>query len=182
MIEKAKATEARTRKTVIALKDRIRSLTAERDAAEGDARAALDKEIEQLNDQLFKDDGGGYQDQLTGATRRVYDLEQYVKKVKSALALNRPGLWTATKLAIMELCKGQLLGGRWTDANTKKVITDKVVFGHQPGFEHWRLAIQAVEQGMTQAEFTAWVNKHPEWFWIESKAENESHAHENHED
>lgn len=85
-IEEAKATEARTRKTVVELKDRIKTLTAERDAAEGDARAALDKEIEQRNDELTKNDGGGYQDQLTGATRRVYDLEQYAKKVKRALS------------------------------------------------------------------------------------------------
>jgi hypothetical protein len=182
-IEEAKGTEARTRKTVMELKDRIRTLTAERDAAEGDARAALDKEIEQLNDQLTKDDGGGYQDQLTGATRRVYDLKQYVKKVKAALTLNRPGLRAATKRAIEVLCNWQqLLDGRWIDANTKKVITDKVVFGHKPDFEHWRLAIQAVEQGMTQAQFNDWVNAHPEWFQIESKAENESHAHENHAD
>ena len=182
-IEEAKATETRTRDTVAKLKGRIKALTAERDAAEGDARAALDKEIEQRKNELANDDGGGYQDELTGATRRVYDLEQYAKKVKGALTLERPRLWAATKRAIKALCsKQQLPDGRWIDANTKRVITDSVVFGHKAGFEHWRLAIQAIERGMTQAQFDDWVNKNPDWFQIESKAENESHAHENHED
>ena len=31
---------------------------------------------------------------------------------------------------------------------------------------------------MNQAQFNDWVNRHPEWFQIESKADNLSHANE----
>jgi hypothetical protein len=32
--------------------------------------------------------------------------------------------------------------------------------------------------GMNQEQFDRWVNDHPEWFQLETKANNESHRYE----
>jgi len=38
--------------------------------------------------------------------------------------------------------------------------------------------LEAAEKGMDQAAFDAWVNEHPEWFQLETPANNRSHRFE----
>jgi HNH/ENDO VII superfamily nuclease len=65
--------------------------------------------------------------------------------------------------------------GQYLDANTGEAIEGEPVSGHVYGREHRRLVLEASEKGMTQEQFNNWVNDHPEWFQLETKASNESH-------
>ena len=68
--------------------------------------------------------------------------------------------------------------GRFIDPITNRPILPPYDIGHVPGREHWRLVTEAMERGMNQQEFNNWVNSHPEWFRIENRSANQSHAGE----
>jgi hypothetical protein len=61
---------------------------------------------------------------------------------------------------------------------TGKPIDGPYHYGHDFGFEHRRLAVEAQIRGMNQAQFNDWVNSHPEWFRIEAPETNLSHIGE----
>jgi len=90
--------------------------------------------------------------------------------------LLRPYLRDATRSQI-EAAALRSPDGRFRGL-TGQPIDGPYDIGHIPGREHWRLVAEAGERGMTQAEFNNWVNSHPEWFRIESRAGNQSHGNE----
>lgn len=66
--------------------------------------------------------------------------------------------------------------GRFIDPNTG-LPTDDPVLGHKEGYEFWRLKKWAQEEKITQAHFNETLNN-PEFYQIEDKASNASHAYE----
>ena len=56
-------------------------------------------------------------------------------------------------------------------------IEGKYDFGHDYGFEYWRLKAWAESRGMTQAQFNNFVNN-AEFYRIEIPSYNRSHAGE----
>jgi hypothetical protein len=87
-------------------------------------------------------------------------------------------LRASTKAKIEAAAERTPDGKHFLDANTKEVITGEYDYGHKYGFEHRRLVLEALEKGMSQAQFNDWVNSHPEWFQIETPANNRSHIYE----
>jgi Domain of unknown function (DUF4157)/HNH/ENDO VII superfamily nuclease with conserved GHE residues len=127
---------------------------------------AAKKELETL---LSEDELGGYREERAKQNKAEDALLESLK-------LTRPTLWEATKKAIRDAA--QKKDGKYLDANTGEVIQGEPVYGHKYGKEHRRLVLEATEKGMTQEQFTQWVNDHPDWFQTETKANNESHRFE----
>lgn len=115
------------------------------------------------------DELGGYREERARQAKSEEDI-------LASLELKRPALWESTKTAIRKAAK--TLGGKFLDANTGEVIEGEPVYGHKRGREHRRLVLEASAKGMSQEQFNAWVNEHPEWFQLETKANNESHRFE----
>jgi hypothetical protein len=70
-------------------------------------------------------------------------------------------------------------GGKFIDPhNPTKTIDGPWDYGHKYGHENRRILLEAARKGMTQAELNDLVNSHPEWFQIESHADNINHAYE----
>ncbi len=116
------------------------------------------------------DELGGYR-----ADRAKQDKKEAA--ILESLELRRPSLWQATKDAIRKAAKRNS-EGKFLDANTGEVIQGEPVYGHKWGREHRRLVLEASAKGMSQDEFNAWVNAHPEWFQLETEANNLSHRFE----
>ena len=85
-------------------------------------------------------------------------------------------MWESTKAKIRAAAKK--LGDKFLDANTGEVIKGQPAYGHKYGREHRRLVLEATEKGMNQEQFNQWVNEHPEWFQLETEANNLSHRFE----
>jgi hypothetical protein len=140
-----------------------------------EARAAALEEFraakEELDQLREEDELGGYREERAKQNKAEEALLE-------SLQLKRPSLWEPTKEAIFAAAKKDAATGRYLDANTGEVITGEPVFGHKKGFEHRRLALKAAAQGMSQEQFNSWVNEHPDWFQLETKANNESHQYE----
>jgi chromosome segregation ATPase len=128
---------------------------------------AAKEELKNLTDE---DALGGYKEERA----RQNKLEE---DILASLELKRPSLWQSTKDAIKKAAKKNK-DGKFLDANTGEVIEGEPVYGHKYGRENRRLILEASEKGMTQEQFTQWVNDHPEWFQTETKANNESHRFE----
>ncbi len=124
---------------------------------------------QELDDLLEADELGGYREERAKQSAQE-------EAILESLELKRPGLWDSTKQKIRAAAKKK--DGKFLDANTGEPIEGEPVYGHIKGREHRRLVLKATEQGMTQEQFTKWVNDHPEWFQLETKANNESHAFE----
>lgn len=150
---------------------RKRALAADRGSKEysdatrelRDAEAAL-KEIQEV------DELGGYREERSKQNRTE-------EAILESLALKRPNLWTSTTETIRRNAKRNA-AGQFLDANTGEVIIGEPVYGHKYGREHRRLVLEATKRGMGQEQFNTWVNEHPEWFQLETKANNESHRFE----
>jgi hypothetical protein len=125
---------------------------------------------EALKELQEADELGGYREERAKQAKAE-------EEILESLALKRPSLWEATKAAIRKAAKRNA-EGKFLDANTGEVIQGEPVYGHKYGRENRRLILEASEKGMTQEEFTKWVNDHPEWFQLETKANNESHRFE----
>ncbi|MFE2124253.1 DUF4157 domain-containing protein [Rhodococcus aetherivorans] len=142
--------------------------------ANSEARASALKELNEAKEALAElreaDELGGYREERTKQNKAEEAILQSLK-------LKRPSLWQSTKDAIKKAAETNS-EGKFLDANTGEVIQGEPVYGHKYGREHRRLALEASEKGMTQEQFTQWVNEHPEWFQTETKANNESHRFE----
>ena len=66
--------------------------------------------------------------------------------------------------------------GKFLDANHEP-IEGPYDLGHKAGYEHWREAEKAEQEGLTQEEFNERMNN-PDYFQIEDPHENRSHTHE----
>jgi HNH/ENDO VII superfamily nuclease with conserved GHE residues len=175
------------RKAIRELNEKIERLNDELlKATEGDKPRIL-KEIEEAENTLNVNKGGGLRAELEGTSIKQWELTRAKKNLLEALKLERPSLRESTKRAIEEAAtkRGNVPGGRETkppyrflDRKGKPIEHDQIHYGHSYGQEHRRLALQAQEKGMNQAQFNDWVNSHPEFFQIESEAENLSHAYE----
>lgn len=137
-----------------------------------DQRAKALERFKQLKEHLeeIKDERQGYYEERQRLTRAE-------EAALEPLGLKRPALRTAPKKTIREAAKKNDKG-EFLDANTGEVIKGDPVYGHKWGREHRRLVLEASEKGMTQEQFNDWVNDHPEWFQLETKANNESHRFE----
>lgn len=92
--------------------------------------------------------------------------------------LKRPYLRDATRKVIEDSTPKALDGsGRYIDPDGQ-VRNGPYQYGHSYGKENRRLIIEAGEKGMSQEQFNDWVNNHPQWFRMESKEYNLSHAGE----
>ena len=150
------------------LKERL--LKMPRDSAERPKLLEeFNKAKEKLADIKERDELGGYREER----RKQVQTE---KAILESLELRRPGLWESTKAAIRKAAKKNA-AGKYLDPNTGLPIKEPV-YGHKYGYENRRLILKASSKGMTQEQFTEWVNKHPEWLQIEEKVNNESHFYE----
>jgi hypothetical protein len=125
---------------------------------------------EELNDLLESDELGGYKEEKKKQSKAE-------EAILESLELKRPGLWQSTKDTIRKAAKRNS-DGKFLDANTGEVIEGEPVYGHIKGRENRRLILKASAKGMTQEQFTQWVNEHPEWFQLETEANNLSHKFE----
>jgi hypothetical protein len=151
------------------LKAKVQSLP--RGSAERSAALSEFKEAQQaLVDLEAEDELGGYREER----RRQNEAEQ---RILESLELKRPALRQTTKDAIKAAAKKNA-AGQYLDANTGEVIEGEPVYGHKYGREHRRLVLEATEKGMDQEAFNAWVNDHPDWFQLETEANNASHRFE----
>lgn len=92
-------------------------------------------------------------------------------------SLQRPSLREGTKRTIEKNTPKAPDGIRYIDPDN--VVRDPPYqYGHVYGKENRRLIIEAGEKGMSQEQFNDWVNSHPEWFRMESRTYNLSHAGE----
>jgi hypothetical protein len=139
----------------------------------GEERAAVVRELKEAKEALADlreaDELGGYK----AERKRQTEAEN---AILASLELKRPSLRQSLKDAVLKAAKRNA-NGDVLDANTGEVVREPV-YGHKYGREHRRLALEASEKGMTQEQFNDWVNDHPEWFQIETKANNESHRFE----
>jgi hypothetical protein len=137
-------------------------------------RADLVKEVDKAKAALQEikeaDELGGYREDRSKLNKKETALLE-------SLGLKRPGLGAATKDAIKKAAKRNAQG-EFLDANTGEVIKGDLHYGHKYGFEHRRLVLKATEMGMGQEAFNRWVNEHPEWFQLETEANNLSHRFE----
>jgi hypothetical protein len=107
---------------------------------------------------------------------RLYELA--VDALLERYNLKRPYLRESTRRTIENSTpKAPDGSGRYIDPDNV-VRNPPYQYGHAFGFENRRLIIEAGERGMTQEQFNEWVNSHPEWFRMESKEYNLSHAGE----
>ena len=123
----------------------------------------------------------GLKDEQAGTYEERAKLNEKINNLTEALKLERPSLRESTKEAIRRQAEadGFKKDGKFVDPNTGKPIEPgQEVFGHKPGHEHRRLALEAQAKGMNQSQFNDWVNSHPEWFQIEDFISNSSHAFE----
>lgn len=125
---------------------------------------------EELEGLLESDELGGYKEDSRKQSKKE-------EAILESLELKRPTLWEPTKNLVRKAAK-KTSDGKFLDANTAEVINGEPVFGHIYGRENRRLILEASAKGMTQEQFTKWVNDHPEWFQLETKANNESHRFE----
>jgi hypothetical protein len=175
---------ARLGKEVIELKQKEWRLKRKANKTKGD-----EEELEEINAKLRIELGGGLEAEQEGTVKQFEDLTEEKVNLNEALKLERPSINKSTERAIVKQAKAEklrlddgtsldLADGEFLDPNTRQPITDKAVIGHKYGLEHRRLALEAQKRGMNQTQFNDWVNRHPEWFQIESKASNESHRFE----
>jgi hypothetical protein len=148
------------------LKERVKSETGK----------AKDSAIEQLQDALKE------KKNLARELNREVDNLNKIKETEDAILrssrLERPALRESTKRTIEDSAP-KTSDGKFIDPhNPGKTIDGPWDYGHIYGREHRRLVQEAGQKGMTQAEFNDWVNSHPEWFQIEGRADNISHAYE----
>jgi Domain of unknown function (DUF4157)/HNH/ENDO VII superfamily nuclease with conserved GHE residues len=138
-----------------------------------EARSAALKEFNAAKQALAElreaDELGGFREERARQAKAE-------EAILESLELKRPALWESTKAAIRKAAK--TLGGKFLDANTGEVIEGEPVYGHIRGKEHRRLVLEATAKGMSQEQFNNWVNEHPEWFQLETRANNESHRFE----
>jgi hypothetical protein len=104
----------------------------------------------------------------------------YAEEVRGR-ELTRPSLREDTKRAIRNLSEKDPATGDFVDPNLPRLLIPKAGpfhYGHITGRENRVLVKEAQAQGMTQGEFTEWVNSHPEWFRVEDPTRNLSHEFE----
>ncbi|WP_139256625.1 GH-E family nuclease [Herbiconiux ginsengi] len=89
---------------------------------------------------------------------------------------NRPGLTDETKQAIQDDAPKDP-HGNFIDPNTGESITGPWEYGHKEGFEWWRTAQVARDQGWTKEQIKAWENE-ADHYQIEDRSENRSHRWE----
>jgi HNH/ENDO VII superfamily nuclease with conserved GHE residues len=158
------------RRNINRLKEKVK-------ASSGEERAQAVKELRSAQDVLEDSEGSGLLDEQRGYYEERTKLADDEAKLNESLKLERPALRESTKAAIEQAAE-RAPDGRFLDANTRKPIDGAANYGHKYGFEQRRLALEAQAKGMNQAQFNDWVNSHPEWFQIESEANNLSHAFE----
>ena len=130
-------------------------------------------------DVLRDSEGGGLLDERQGYIEERQKLRETEERLQESLSLERPALRESTKKAIRDAAERMPPpDNRFMDFNDKKPIDGTPHYGHKFGFEQRRLALDAQAKGLNQAQFNDLVNAHPEWFQIESEANNLSHAFE----
>jgi hypothetical protein len=144
----------------------------------GEARKAALKELKAARDVLRDEEGAGLLDEQQGYLEERSKLLKDEARLLESLKLERPALRASTKAKIEAAAERTPDGKHFLDANTNEVITGEYDYGHKYGFEHRRLVLEALQKGMSQAQFNDWVNSHPEWFQIETTANNRSHIYE----
>lgn len=173
------ATIERLESDLHAAENKVRDLSKKAAAAERGTpeRAKLVDELNQAKAALAEikeaDELGGYHKERAEQTKKEAALLE-------STGLKRPSLWESTKKAIRDAAEkaGKKVGGKFLDANTGEVIEGEPHYGHIYGKEHRRLVLEAAEKGMSQEQFNNWVNSHPEWFQLETEANNLSHRFE----
>lgn len=138
------------------------------------ARAAVMTELNSAKQALADLDES---DALGGARKELREQNEAEERILQSLELKRPKLTEANK-RIIEAAAKKNAAGQFLDANTDEPINGTPEYGHIYGKEHRRLVLEAAEKGMDQAAFDAWVNEHPEWFQLETPANNRSHRFE----
>lgn len=176
--EEKTQTQAKINELETELRDaeiKVRRLREKALAAEpgSEARASATKELREAQNALKElreaDELGGYREERAKQSQKE-------EAILESLELKRPTLWESTKAKIRAAAKRK--GDQFLDANTGEVIEGQPVYGHKYGREHRRLVLEATEKGMSQEQFTQWVNEHPEWFQLETEANNLSHRFE----
>ena len=152
------------------LKEKVRN-------SSGEARKKAVEELKAAQSELRDAEGGGLLDERQGYLEEKQQLKERERNLTEALKLERPALRESTKRAI-EAKADRAPDGRFLDANTGEPIDGVFHYGHKPGFEHRRLALEAQKRGMNQSQFNDWVNNNPDFFHIESEANNLSHKYE----
>ena len=92
-------------------------------------------------------------------------------------ALARPALWRETR-ELIEAAATRTKAGRFVDPHTTRELTNGFHYGHVFGRENRRLLLEGDIRGLSQEQFSKWVNSNPQWFQVEGIAENLSHAFE----
>jgi hypothetical protein len=171
-IDKLKGQIDELNKKIERLNEEIRSTTDPQRAK------ALEKELKTAEYKLNEEKGGGLIAEREGTIEELEELEKRKVNLTEALKLERPSLRESTKRAIeAKAPREETPPYRFLDRQSRP-IDGEIHYGHKYGHEHRRLALEAQEKGMNQAQFNDWVNDHPEWFQIESAEENLSHQFE----
>ena len=93
-------------------------------------------------------------------------------------AASRVYLRTSTRQAIQDAAP-KTADGDFIDPNTGQVIPQEGPFdyGHQPGYEWWRMQQMARDQGWTRQQVIEYEND-PSHYQIEDPSSNRSHQYE----
>ncbi|HEX7958772.1 MAG TPA: DUF4157 domain-containing protein, partial [Terriglobales bacterium] len=150
------------------LKDKVRNSTGKARAEAVDELKAAQEARAELVDEL----NAHIDDKV-----KLNKTEEALQNALREDTYSRPSLKKSTKQAIQDAAK-KTPDGKFIDPNTGKVIEGDFDYGHKPGHEQRRLAIEAQSKGMTRQQYIDWVNDHPEWFQIEEHESNISHKFE----
>jgi hypothetical protein len=157
---------------------KIKQLEEKVKNSSGAEKARAEGDLERARYRLEEEKGGGLKAEREGLIEELTELARKKANLIQALKLERPSLREATKRAIESKAPREATPPyRFLDRKGRP-IAGPINYGHIYGKEHRRLALEAQERGMNQAQFNDWVNSHPEWFQIESQAENLSHGFE----
>lgn len=138
---------------------------------------ARTKALEEMNNAKNELEQLKEEDALGGSHKERTENREAEEAFLESLGLKRPSLSESTKAKIRKAANTE--AGKFLDANTGEVIDEgKLHYGHKRGREHRRLVLKALEKGMNQEQFNNWVNDHPEWFQLETEANNLSHKYE----
>ncbi len=176
--EQKKANQAeieRLRKEISEANQKIESLKEKVKNSSGEARKQAVQELKEAREakaELMDEQSAYYDDQA-----KLKETEDALEKALLEDTYSRPPLRKEVKQKIQDAAK-KTPDGKFIDPNTGKPIEGDFHYGHKPGHEQRRLALEAQAKGMTRQQFIDWVNDHPEWFQIEDPSSNVSHKYE----
>ncbi|SUD90600.1 GH-E family nuclease [Psychrobacter phenylpyruvicus] len=139
-------------------------------------RSTSTGKFDKNGEEIYQRDSGGYYivDE-NGIQRSV--KSPYERLEANDTGYNRPYLRKQTIEAI-EANYTKLPNGDYYNPVTDVTIKGPIDIGHAYGWEHRRLELAAKELNMTQKQFNAYINAHPEHFRLENMSRNRSHYDE----